>query len=54
MAYLDAFIKFAKNDCQLRRVCPSVHPPARSVHKTGLSLDGFSWNLVLHDFSKIS
>jgi hypothetical protein len=44
--------KIAKSDCYLRHVlsvCPSVRPHGT----TRLRLDGFSWNFIFEDFSKI-
>ena len=43
--------KISKNDYQLRHlsVCPSVRPYVTTL----FPLDGFSWNLVFEDFSKI-
>jgi hypothetical protein len=41
--------KTAKSDYQLRHFCPSVSPHGT----TRLPLDGFSWNLIFEDFSKI-
>jgi hypothetical protein len=47
--FLGAFAKLRKNDYLLRYVCLAVLPHGT----TWLPLDGFSWNFILENFSKI-
>ena len=45
--------RITKSDYRLRHVCPSVSLSVCSHRTTRLALDGFSWNLVFENFSKI-
>ena len=47
----DAFAKIAKSDYQLRYICVCLSVSPHGIIR--FSLEGFSWNFIFEDFSKI-